>query len=572
MRTKWMVFIIVLFMLSSCTTGSISEGDVAATVTSPIVPDDLVLQRVEPFITAVTNAGAKVEITGVSPESMFAAPMIHLLVDAENVTIYAYADTNARQIVSNQLSPDGSELTVKSAATDEITTTTIDWADTPHFWASDHLIIQYIGQHQATIDLLAMLYGFQIADGSIPHQPADISTGSIGGFGPLGDDQTGGISLQYDPYLLYAANPQRVPAEPADPSYRYAPAAPGPKPERIIITLQGDKFPDSAYQPQIIISAEPFPATTLLNGEMVSVGEQTVPFQNGEGVRWVAQEMGQAATPVNNSDLVYIFNGKTSDERYFVYATIPVSHPELPNSENDVTNYETLLNDWSGYINEMQTMLNNQPPTSFVPDLTVIDAMLATLNVAPTTPLATLADRGFVDAPRLAQGFDATQIIPGVTVDYWEIRNSGWEVGQQIVAQSGDREGLETAVIAQLDTITGPEWCGETMTPSCLIYVVSVTGSEVQTWMTNNGIGEFLGTIDTPEEAVLLAAAYDYAASQSSVGSSVRSIEGGFELTALMMFNNCAPIQTDWFILQILEDGSLIPYLQAPWTRFGGCI
>jgi hypothetical protein len=573
MRTKMGALFLLLWVVVGCTVVGTLESQGNFTREPVPAPEDIMLQRIEPFITAVTATGATAEVTGsVHDYTLFTAQLVKMRVNENDVTLYVYPGINARQTVSNQIRPDGSALIVPSGTDGAFTMTTFEWGDVPHFWVDGYLIILYIGQNQAMIDLMTMLYGPQIADGSIPYQPTEIGTGTIGGFGPLGDDETGGISMQYDLYLLYTAVLQRVPAEQADPNYGHAPAAPGPKPERIIITLQGDKFPETTVQPQIIISAEPFPATPLLNGEMVSIGEQPIAFQNGEGVRWVAQQMGQAATPVNNSDLVYIFNGKTADDRYFVYATIPVGHPELPNSENDVTNYETLLNDWSGYINEMQTMLNSQPPTSFIPDLTVIDAMLATLSVEPTSPLANLADRGFVDAPRLAQGIEAAQIIPGVTVDYWEIRDNSGVSEQQIVAQSGDRKGLETAVIAQLDTVTGPEWCGETMPPSCTIYVVSVSGNEVQTWMSTHGMGEFLGTIDTPEEAVLLAAAYDYGLSESSVGHSVRLIENRYELTALKMVNDCAPIQTDWFILHISQDGVVIPFLQAPWSRFSGCI
>ncbi len=159
------VLLLGMAVLAGCTARRVKEAGPMGL--EPVtVPEDVALQRIETLMTALRGAGATAEYLGTSPESIFLAPMMHLLLDGEDVTVYAYADAESRQVVSEWLSADGSELQVRTGANGEITTTIIDWADVPNFWASQHLLIQYIGESQPIIDLMTRLYGSPITDGS----------------------------------------------------------------------------------------------------------------------------------------------------------------------------------------------------------------------------------------------------------------------------------------------------------------------------------------------------------------------------------------------------------------------
>ncbi len=52
-------------------------------------------------------------------------------------------------------------------------------------------------------------------------------------------------------------------------------------------------------------------------------------FQNGAGLRYLTQ-FGQDIYPINNQDLLYTYQGLTSDGKYYISAVFPIAHPGLP--------------------------------------------------------------------------------------------------------------------------------------------------------------------------------------------------------------------------------------------------
>jgi len=105
-------------------------------------------------------------------------------------------------------------------------------------------------------------------------------------------------------------------------------------------------------------------------------------FKNGRGVRYLTQ-FDQAVLPVNNHELHYTFQGLTSDGRYYVAAVLPVNLPELPADESvDLNNPpQNFVEDFPAYLSDTVNMLNGQPPSAFIPDLSTLDAMIMSLEI-----------------------------------------------------------------------------------------------------------------------------------------------------------------------------------------------
>ena len=104
-------------------------------------------------------------------------------------------------------------------------------------------------------------------------------------------------------------------------------------------------------------------------------------FKNGEGVRYLA-EYGQAIFPINNYMLFYTFQGLTQDGKYYISLLLPVNNPILPADEKiPESDYGTFSSNFENYLKDTQTKLMAQPPSSFKPDLSLLDALVQSLLV-----------------------------------------------------------------------------------------------------------------------------------------------------------------------------------------------
>jgi len=128
------------------------------------------------------------------------------------------------------------------------------------------------------------------------------------------------------------------------------------------------------------ISLMPF--LPLFNAQQVIHAHvQFLDFQNGQGVRYLT-EFDQAFIPINNYELIYTYQGLTSDGKYYVAAVLPVNHPSLP-ADASVTGNEPpeFTSDFPAYLANVVATLNPQAANSFTPDLTQLDAMMSSLEI-----------------------------------------------------------------------------------------------------------------------------------------------------------------------------------------------
>jgi hypothetical protein len=109
-----------------------------------------------------------------------------------------------------------------------------------------------------------------------------------------------------------------------------------------------------------------------------------VPFADGDGVRYLTgftQDMGVFDNPV-----LYTYQAMTDDGRYWISADFPISHPLLPTDATWPPDGMT-LEEWSAiydtYITDNVNQLNAQSPSSFTPSIDDLDALVASITIAP---------------------------------------------------------------------------------------------------------------------------------------------------------------------------------------------
>ena len=217
----------------------------------------------------------------------------------------------------------------------------------------------------------------------------------------------GGSSFSYDASIAASVQGETLPAEGGTdgPEWEIAP-------QRVRFEFAGYALPDTYHNPVIILySADEYAAMSEVAADIITelrdLLEQRPPspeeipflpmwnaaqflqasvayieFQNGSGVRFLTQ-YGQAANPVNNHDMFYTFQGLSHDDRTYVAAILPASNPILPADGSEIPgdDYNAFADNFRGYLDDMEGQLSAQPPSSFTPDLSLLDEMIQSLLV-----------------------------------------------------------------------------------------------------------------------------------------------------------------------------------------------
>jgi hypothetical protein len=124
------------------------------------------------------------------------------------------------------------------------------------------------------------------------------------------------------------------------------------------------------------------PFLPLFNSaQVMHANLQYLDFKSGRGLRYLT-EFSQGILPVNNYELIYTYQGLTSNGKYYVSAVLPVNHPSLP-ADGNITGNEPseFTGDFPTYLSTVVKTLNPQSADAFTPDLTQLDAMMSSLEV-----------------------------------------------------------------------------------------------------------------------------------------------------------------------------------------------
>jgi hypothetical protein len=104
------------------------------------------------------------------------------------------------------------------------------------------------------------------------------------------------------------------------------------------------------------------------------------------------------------------------------------------------------------------------------------------------------------------------------------------------------------------------------------VYFISTTrGDMVQRWSTRGELLAFLGPIDSPEDALLLAHFNGYHLGHDPNGgcdtAAVRKVDDGYEVYATKLTDWCDPITTTRYLLKVSTSGEVTELRSAIATQ-----
>ncbi len=158
-----------------------------------------------------------------------------------------------------------------------------------------------------------------------------------------------------------------------------------------ILIFRSDKYSQYAENTANIINAmqslqyvdgQPLPESL---GSNFMAQTHAVNFKNGRGVRYLTQVFTNF-NPVNNSDLLYYYQGMTDDGKYYIEVILPIGASFLAADDNINTPLPADgipfdMNNFQGYLDAITQRLNSTDTFSFTPYLEHLDAMIESMQV-----------------------------------------------------------------------------------------------------------------------------------------------------------------------------------------------
>ncbi len=111
----------------------------------------------------------------------------------------------------------------------------------------------------------------------------------------------------------------------------------------------------------------------------VSTRVQQAVFQNGNGYRFLYATSGFIPLPLKSTELTLMYQGMTTDGKYFVSLILPVEAPFL----NEFLNQPIQMTEeeFNAHYQAVNERINSAAPDEFVPSLTAVDEMIASITI-----------------------------------------------------------------------------------------------------------------------------------------------------------------------------------------------
>ena len=123
------------------------------------------------------------------------------------------------------------------------------------------------------------------------------------------------------------------------------------------------------------------PLLPVINAaQMFHTQAQYLEFGNIQGIRFISQHTQEARPIMLSQEIFYTFQGFTDDEVYYVAAFFPVTTAVLPDTI-EVADWEAFNANYTTYLAETTTALDQLPSTDFTPDLKLLDAVITSLKL-----------------------------------------------------------------------------------------------------------------------------------------------------------------------------------------------
>lgn len=285
------------------------------------------------------------------------------------------------------------------------------------------------------------------------------------------------------------------------------------------------------------------------SGAWLEARTHRVNFQNGSGFSTLSYyAQSETAEGSGEADLHYVFEGITSSGDYYVALRFPVTAPgvELPGAANGGEPAAEMIAQAAGELTELTA-------GDFVPDLEMLDIMVASLRVEPTlpapptvTPEPDCVNRAEFVAESVEDG---TVFAPGETFQQtWTLRNAGtctWSPEYRLLFEEGDPLGYSNEDPVRLPQPIAP---GETVDVSADLTSPQEEGRYEADFLLQDPEGESFGV---------------GAGTPFWVSISVVTIAADLDLGAPDYLDSFEGDRGDWFLGGIevqssLEEGALV--------------
>ncbi len=162
--------------------------------------------------------------------------------------------------------------------------------------------------------------------------------------------------------------------------------------------------------------------------------------------------------------------------------------------------------------------------------------------------------------PSLEQ-LDYSGITPAQDHRYWELRES-WGDGElgRVLGFGGQvaRGALDSASLAALNNTRPPSGFAPSCLPGyCYKYIVAIDDGTAQVYATAARLLEFLGPVESIEEAALIAHSRNLYWSGNDPATGFMEVSGGWEIVGLQLVRDCLPVQTDRVLILVRRDGTV---------------
>jgi hypothetical protein len=135
---------------------------------------------------------------------------------------------------------------------------------------------------------------------------------------------------------------------------------------------------DESIQGQIPIL--PFPQSQ----QIFHAREEVIAFRGGTGIRFVTQ-YGESGDAITNEHLVYVYQGRTDDNKYHVSLFVPLELGLLPKVQERMTPEElALLEDpdtYETYIKDTTKDIQEAEAEAFFPSIEAVDLIIRSLQI-----------------------------------------------------------------------------------------------------------------------------------------------------------------------------------------------
>lgn len=213
--------------------------------------------------------------------------------------------------------------------------------------------------------------------------------------------------------------------------------------------------------------------------QVIRVQVEYLPFQNGEGVRYLTH-YAQAVSPITNNTLFYTYQGLTNDGAYYISAIFPVRTDSLPDETNfNSEEYQTFADNFDNYLQDLTAMLNSLSDSGFEPSLEALDQAVQSISVDRAAAQRRTDDAGNV-LLTLTYPVENGQVVIG---EMLEVRGYAAPGASPVEVALVAGENTLASTTTSVDDATG-DWAATLTVPPNVIgraRVTATTSSERDT-------------------------------------------------------------------------------------------